>query len=574
MPDLSIFGSQNGEKMKRTLLLGALIGLGTSLAAQVNCQPLIQGAKDRIYQDISYLASDDLQGRKPGGEGIELAAAYIANRFEEIGLQPMMEDGYFQDFTIPDWVSFSDKNKFVFKGTEYRLVEDYFPAPWNENGSVTGKLVDVGFGISAPDLAYDDYAGKAEKQLVGKIFLIDISSPDGIHPHSKYLKYHDLGDRINLALEKGAVGVVLVNRKGMASDLEARFRKIHSRRLPVVYVSNADLALSLKNKKKVEFVTSAKENRILTKNILGLINNNANSTVIIGAHYDHLGLGGQNSLYAGDEPAIHNGADDNASGVAGILELATNLVADTTSGAKPNYLILAFSGEEIGLLGSSFFTESMVDLEIEPRYMINLDMIGRLEQSMVAVSGVGTSPIWKDLVRERACNELKLKTSESGVGPSDHTSFYYQEIPALHFFTGAHADYHKPTDDIEKINFEGEAQILGYILGLLYDTRDLENVPFTATKDESTKAPKFSVTLGVMPDYMFDGEGMRLDGVTTGKSAQLAGLQKGDVITKMGDVKIVDMTSYMKALGQFKKGDVTEVLYIRNGKEESARVEF
>ncbi len=560
--------------MKRRLLLGLLLGGMASAFGQVNCYTLIPGAKERLYNDIDYLASDDLQGRQPGTEGIELAASYIASQFDEMGLQSILEDGYFQDFTIPDWVSFGDQNNFVYKGTEYSLIQDYFPAPWSNNGSISGKMIDVGFGISAPDIAYDDYEGMTEKDLSDKVFLMDISSPDGIHPHSKYLKYHDMGERINQAREKGAKAVVLVNRQGMASDIEAKYRKIHGRRLPVVFISNVELASSLKNKKSVAFATNAEENRILSKNILGYIDNQASSTVIIGAHYDHLGLGSNNSLYDGAEPMVHNGADDNASGVAGMLELARNLISDTASGPKPNYLLLAFSGEEMGLLGSSFFAQNMKSLELEPRYMINLDMIGRLEKNYLAVSGVGTSPVWKDLVREKGCNELKIKTSESGVGPSDHTSFYYQEIPVLHFFTGTHEDYHKPSDDTEKINFEGEAQLLGYILGLLHDTRSMENFAFTPTKDESTKAPKFSVTLGVMPDYMYDGEGMRLDGITLGKSASKAGLQKGDVLTKMGDVKVVDMSSYMKALGQFKKGDETEIQYQRNGEEQTATVQF
>lgn len=560
--------------MKNTLLAGLILGGVVSLSGQVNCRQLLPDAKVRLYEDIQFLASDGLQGRYPGTEGIEMAARYIAEQYQSMNLVPILEEGYFQDFTIADWVSFGEKNRFEYRGIAYKIKEDFFPAPWNENGSIDGKMIDIGFGIVAPDLGHDDYEGLKPSKLEGAVFLMDISSPDGIHPHSKYLKYHDLGERINLAREKGASGVILVNQNGMASDIDARYRKIHSRRLPVVFISNPKLSTLLKNKKKVSFRTDASENRILAKNVLGMIYNNSESTVIIGAHYDHLGWGCEGSLYDGKERAIHNGADDNASGVAGILELARNLVADTSVGPKPNYLILAFSGEEMGLLGSSFFAENMQDLKLELRYMINLDMVGRLEQGMLAVSGVGTSPVWKDLVREKGCNELKIKTSESGVGPSDHTSFYYQEIPVLHFFTGTHEDYHKPSDDTEKINFEGETQLLGYILGLLHDTRSLENVPFTPTKDESTKAPKFSVTLGVMPDYMYEGEGIRLDGVTEGKPASAAGLQKGDVITQMGEVRVVDMQSYMKALGQFKKGDTTEVRYKRNGKEQTVKVNF
>ena len=560
--------------MKKLILPIFLVSFISSTYAQVDCAPLLEGAKERVYEDIKFLASDELQGRLPGTEGIEQAAQYIASSFEAIGLQTVVEDGYYQQFTIADWVSFGDKNALNFKGQDYVLAEDFFPAPWNENSSVSAKLVDVGFGITAPDLSYDDYEGMTQKKLQGKIFLMDISSPDGIHPHSKYLKYHDLGDRIAMARDKGASGVVLINQGGMASDIDIKYRKIHGRHIPVVFISNPDLAEALADKKKISFTTEASENRILTKNVMGFIDNQSEYTVILGAHYDHLGWGSESSLYAGEEPMIHNGADDNASGVAGILELARNLVVDTSSGPKPNYLILAFSGEEMGLLGSAFFAENMVDLNLETRYMINLDMVGRLENNYLAVSGVGTSPVWKDLVRESGCNELKIKTSASGVGPSDHTSFYYQEIPVLHFFSGTHEDYHKPTDDVEKINFEGETQLLGYILGLLHDTRSLENIPFTPTKDESQKAPKFSVTLGVMPDYMFDGEGMKIDGVTAGKPASKAGLEKGDVLVKMGDVKVVDMQSYMKALGQFKKGDKTEVTYIRKGKQLSSTVEF
>jgi hypothetical protein len=206
---------------KRILLAIALTG-AVHLQAQVTCYPLLDGAKNRLYEDINYLASDDLQGRQPGTEGIELAAAYIAEQFESMDLQPLLEEGYYQTFTIPDWVSFGAENRFEYGGDVYALAEDYFPASWNENGSVSAKTIDVGFGISAPDLEYDDYADIKPKKLTGRVFIMDISSPDGIHPHSKYLKYHDLGERIALAREKGAAGVILVNRQGMASDLELK----------------------------------------------------------------------------------------------------------------------------------------------------------------------------------------------------------------------------------------------------------------------------------------------------------------------------------------------------------------
>ncbi len=560
--------------MKNTMLLIFMLFSFSALNAQSNCEPLLEDAEKRLYDDISYLASDDLQGRRPGEEGIELARRYIAERFELIGLEPMEEasTGYEQVFTIPSKVTFGEENKLVYEEAEYALAKDYFPAQWTANGSVEGHTVYVKYGITAPELEHDDYAGLKPRKLKDKIFVMDISSPDGVHPHSKYLKYHNLGDRLALAREKGAKGVILVNLEGKASDMEPDYKKVHSRQLPVIFITDNELAASVKNKEKVSFTTHVKENRILAYNLVGMINNNAPTTVIIGAHYDHLGLGGEGSLFSSKEPTIHNGADDNASGVAGMLELARNLRHNENHDIKKyNYLFAAFSGEEMGLLGSSFFVENF---EQEPRFMINLDMIGRLEENQLAVNGVGTSPQWADLIREKACNDLRIKTSESGVGPSDHTNFYYKDIPVLHFFTGTHMDYHKPADDFDKINYAGEVKVLTYIYDLLHRSARLNDFPFTPTANETQQAPRFTVTLGVMPDYMFEGEGMRIDGVTEGKPAHKAGLQAGDIVVKLGEVKVVDMMSYMKALASFEKGSLTEVSYMREGKTFTVPIQF
>lgn len=558
-------------KKNLTCLLMAMAAL--PLAAQENCRPLLEGATDRLYQDISYLASDNLQGRKPGTEGIELAGQYLTQRFEELGLLPMdpSSDGYQQVFTIPSEVSFPDENALKVKGKSQSIREDFFPAPWTSSGSVTGKTLFVGYGITAPELEHDDYKKLKPSKLQDRIFVMDISAPDGIHPHSKYLKYHDLGERIELAREKGAKAVILVNLSGQANDLKPGYKKVHSRKLPVIFVPNTGLAENLKNNEELSFATEVKENRILTYNVVGKIDNQAESTIILGAHYDHLGLGGEGSLFSGDGPAVHNGADDNASGVAGILELAYNLGQGDPELSRYNYLIVAFSGEEMGLLGSVFFTDHM---KTEARFMINLDMIGRLEENQLAINGVGTSPQWAELIQEKGCDGLRIKTSESGVGPSDHTNFYYKDIPVLHFFSGTHHDYHKPADDVEKINFEGEVAVLSYIFDLLHRSSTLPEFPFTETANESQQGPRFTVTLGVLPDYMFDGEGMRIDGVTEGRPASKAGLKTGDVVVRLGEVKVVDMMSYMKALGSFEKGSKTQVSYLRDGQTFTAPIQF
>lgn len=252
------------------------------------------------------------------------------------------------------------------------------------------------------------------------------------------------------------------------------------------------------------------ENGITGYNVIGMIDNPGTELVIVGAHYDHLGMGEFSSLHRGEQ-AIHNGADDNASGVAAMMHLARVLFQKELA---RDVLFIGMSGEEKGLWGSNYFTKNAtVDLS-QVNFMINMDMVGRLDESKgLAVNGTGTSPIWNWLLDEVNEDSLKLIKSESGVGPSDHTSFYLQDIPVLHFFTGQHEDYHKPGDDAEKINENGILQVASIIERMIILMDDDEKIAFTKTKDESDN-PRFTVTLGVVPDYMYDGEGMRIDGVS------------------------------------------------------------
>ncbi|MBP9789675.1 MAG: M28 family peptidase [Bacteroidia bacterium] len=309
-------------------------------------------------------------------------------------------------------------------------------------------------------------------------------------------------------------------------------------------------------------------------NIIGYVDNKATSTIIVGAHYDHLGFGDEGSLYRG-EKAIHNGADDNASGTAALIELAKFVRAHGLK--NKNYLFLAFSGEEKGLLGSNYFVKHpTIDIK-QVSCMINMDMLGRLktDDKALIINGTGTSPQWKAWLDSIPTGDMRLKTTESGVGPSDHTSFYLQNIPVLHFFSGTHSDYHKPTDDESKINYDGEMQIIELIETLLRKANAADKMVFTKTKDdENEDAPKFKVTLGVVPDYAFEGEGMRIDGVTDGKPASKAGLQAGDIVIQLGENKVLDMMSYMKALGKFTKGETTKVKFIRDKTEIEKDITF
>ncbi|MEZ4911112.1 MAG: M20/M25/M40 family metallo-hydrolase [Saprospiraceae bacterium] len=306
------------------------------------------------------------------------------------------------------------------------------------------------------------------------------------------------------------------------------------------------------------------------RNVIGMIDNGADQSIIIGGHYDHLGYGAEGSLYSG-EPAIHNGADDNSSGVAGVLSLAQNLKKKHSK--KYNYIFICFSGEEKGLWGSNYYVKKVEPNAIQ--CMINMDMIGRLNgERKLAISGVGTTPEWKKTLESSNQTKLSLKLEESGMGPSDHASFYNAGIPVLAFFTGQHGDYHKPSDDAHLINYKGVEDIVHYIYNVVDKVDDMPKLPFVKTKDETKERMNFSVTLGVMPDYLFDGKGMKIDGVKDGKPAALAGMQKGDIVVKMGDIQVIDMQSYMKCLSHFKPGDKVSVIVLRDGNEMTKDVQF
>jgi len=312
------------------------------------------------------------------------------------------------------------------------------------------------------------------------------------------------------------------------------------------------------------------------QNIMAYLDNGAAHTIIIGAHYDHLGLGlDGNSTDANPQNKIHNGADDNASGTAGVLELARYFATNKTK-EKNNFLFICFSGEELGLYGSKYFTEHPTVSLASVNYMINMDMIGRLPASgELLVSGTGTSPVWEPVLQKLNTGKIKVKTDSAGLGPSDHASFYLKDIPVLHFFTGSHSDYHKPTDDWEKINYEGEAEVLSLIARLIESLDGEPKLKFLKTKNKQMgSARAFKVTLGVMPSYTSTEEGLLIDGVSDGKPAQKAGLMAGDVITAIGEVEIKNIQHYMDALGKFEKGQIVPVKVKRKGEVQTYLVTF
>tara|TARA_B110000263_G_scaffold104307_1_gene91080 strand:- start:3848 stop:5068 length:1221 start_codon:yes stop_codon:yes gene_type:complete len=361
----------------------------------------------------------------------------------------------------------------------------------------------------------------------------------------------------------------------LASDaLEGRETGTDSEKLAAKYISSKFEEYNLTKRGQEGYLqyfeATIKENphtqsvkrKITGINVVGYIDNKQQQTIIIGAHYDHLGYGHFGSLHDG-EKEVHNGADDNASGVSILINLANSL----TDIKNYNYLLIAFSGEEHGLFGSSYYAKNpTIDLE-KVRFMVNFDMVGRLnKENTLALNGIGTSSKWEDLINDANKFDFKLKTTESGIGPSDHTSFYLQDIPVIHLFTGQHEDYHKPSDDVEKINFNGMYKIHEYVKEIIIKSIEIDDFDFQKTKSDTTTAPRFKVTLGVMPDYLFDGKGMRIDGVSKGKTAEKFGILKGDIVVKIGDIDVNDMMGYMKGLSKFEKGNSTVVKINRQGK--------
>lgn len=314
--------------------------------------------------------------------------------------------------------------------------------------------------------------------------------------------------------------------------------------------------------------------QVQSANVVGFLDNHAEKTIVIGAHYDHLGMGDQgSSLMANSVGMIHNGADDNASGTAALLELA-HYFSKNQETEKHNFLFIAFSGEELGLMGSKFFCDNpSIDLK-NISCMINMDMVGRYrEEKGVAVGGYGTSSFWGKNVPTIASNlGLKYKVDSTGVGPSDHTSFYLKDIPVMFLFTGGHQEYHKPTDDANLINAVGEAKLLDLIVEVVDKLDEVQTIDFQKTTNPHSRstASSFKVTLGIMPDYSYDKGGVKIDGVTEDRPAFKAGILQGDIITKLGEYDIKDINDYMKALGKFEKGQTVDTEVKR--KEETIRL--
>ncbi|MEP7257151.1 MAG: M20/M25/M40 family metallo-hydrolase, partial [Flavitalea sp.] len=439
---------------------------------------------------------------------------------------------------------------------------DYFPFPFSAN-----KRIEAAVAVAL-----------AEKGVPWFTDLKDILEETSGNPHADLLE--TIQQKAKKVAAKGATALFIYNNtenKDLAFDGKT---KTEMAPIPVLYVARAarkkylgDESAMLDIKLKVDIGDKKRTGN----NIAGYLDNGAGHTIIIGAHYDHIGFGEDGEALS---PAfinqVHNGADDNASGTAALIELARLLKQSKKK--TSNYLFIAFSGEEAGLYGSKYFTEHpSIDLK-QVSYMINMDMVGRLNDSArsLTVGGYGTSPSWgQTLGSLSSAKYFSLKYDSSGTGPSDHTSFYRKNIPVLFFFTGLHPDYHKPSDDIDKINYTGEMYIVKYILDIIDKTSPISKLAFQQTRERQISgSARFTVTLGILPDYTFNGTGIRVDGVSAGRPAEKAGLQAADIIVQLADYSTSSLEQYMQALSTFKKGDKTKVLFKRGKELKQAEVEF
>jgi aminopeptidase YwaD len=511
---------------------------------------------DMLKTHVTALSSDSMMGRRAGTKGELMAGEYIMSRFRELDIEPVFSFSeasadqaiktYVQPFEIAETKHFETGTALSIDNISLEQLKDYFPLAFSGE-SVLDNTASVALQENGSVWFYD---------------LAELIEQSALNPHS------DIYDEI-LAIavksrERGAAALLMYNSAG--KDDVIRFIPSDKRApagIPLLYMTKDGMKKSLQDSigmHQFHIRVSMEKTKRMGRNIVGMINNNSEINIVVGAHYDHLGYGeDNNSLYAGSNKLIHNGADDNASGVAAMLEIARMLKKEKAK--KYNYLFVAFSGEELGLFGSKYFTAHCPVSLASINYMLNLDMVGRLNDSSktLTIGGFGTSPQWAELLKSSK-QTFVFKYDSSGSGPSDHTSFYKKDIPVLFFFTGLHHDYHKPSDDAEHINFKGQMELTKMIFQLVKNSEKTERLAFTKTRDrDMTAKSSFKVTLGIMPDYTYSGTGVRLDGVSAGKLAERAGLKEGDIILKIASYPISDIQAYMKVLGAFSKGDPASI---------------
>ncbi len=583
---------------------------------QLSVRPEAMNITSLLRTYIRSLASDEFEGRAPGTAGGNLAQAYIVNQFKKIGVRPLPasahSDGisYIQPFLYRTDMKLGMRNSCAIESramvegmTNMRAVppinmiwtvgQEYMPFGFSHDTTVTGDMIFCGYGISVAEVGYDDYANI---DVQGKIVIVLAGTPEPNNPHSKFAEFENIRRKALNAREHGAALLIVVEPSAEQSSsvqtmkvdrtgsggigvISANHHAVNQLLYPdkpvavlhrILQETKQPQSFAVSSRMTISVDVDAVESP--TGNVMGFIPGTdprrSNEYIVIGAHYDHLGYGGENSLYAGKDKRIHFGADDNASGTAGMLVLAERIARKPLS--RP-VIVLAFSGEESGLLGSAWFCKySPVPLS-HMIAMINLDMIGRMSNNQLSVMGTGTSPIWDGML-DTVSKQFKVRLAKTadGFGPSDHASFYAKDIPVLHFFTSLHEDYHRPTDTFDKIKYADEERVLRMVETIVQRIAFASQRPvFSKVASSATqRTGGFRVFVGTIPDYGDHPKGMKISGVREGSPAQKAGLKEGDILIEFGGQKITNVYDYTYALGRFKAGEKVMVIVLRGSAED------
>jgi len=556
-----------------TLLLATFV----AVAQQSETEP----SATTLQKHVSYLASDELDGRRTGTAGANDAARYIAREFERLGIRPapatdswkinVMSARYLQTFPYIGRVELGKNNVLSVRSGEtlnLHVGEDWMPLgiSANQTLNLTG-VVFAGHGITANELNHNDYKGTYSKNQVA---VIQKGTPDGDNPHGRFTTAGQLRFKVAAAQSAGVGALLIISSEDdLKNDALAHlnYDNVGLAGIPVAVISK-QAAEKLAKAKEVTLATDVVRAEVPAYNVIGVLEGSdpvlKNENIVIGAHYDHLGRGGEGSL-APRSGEIHHGADDNASGTAGVLELARIFSAQRPK-LKRTLVFIAFSGEEEGLLGSNYYVNHpLVPLD-KTVAMINMDMIGRMKDRKLVIGGVGTAKEWRQLLTVPN-GEFELTLNEDGYGPSDHSSFYSKQIPVLFFWTGTHSDYHKPSDTFDKINYNDEARILSLVARIVRDIDSAGQQPtFTTAKSDPPRGGGFRVYLGTIPNYADSNDGLLIDGVRDDSPAAKAGLKAGDKIVRIGNRDVKNVYDYTYALGEMKAGQ-EYVVEVKRGSE-------
>jgi hypothetical protein len=551
---------------------------------------------EELATHITYLASEQLQGRLPGTDGDIAATEYFRDQLASYGFKPVTGDG-FQEFEVAANVVAGENNSFELNGTLFTQDTDFAPVGFSGDGSAESEVIFAGYGfdLQHDEITWNDYS---DINVEGKWVLILRADPEVENNMSLFLEYSADRYKCMVAADKGAAGVLLVS--GTKYDARDQFNKLSRGEFPVPVpvisvkrelantileksgytveeledkLNNSRMPASFNTGTVVKASADIDQEMITTRNVIMQLKGEnpdlAGEYVIVGAHIDHLGTGGASSRRP-DTVAVHYGADDNASGIAAILEIAEYIAAQKNN--SRTIIMAAFAAEEMGLLGSKYMVDNLPVKPAAVNAMVNLDMVGRLKESRdLQAGGAGTSPSFREIIyRNIDTLSFNLAITEEGYGPSDHSSFYQKDIPVLYFSTGAHPDYHTPDDSPGKINYTGLDEISTSLAGLIIDLAGTgEKLAFkeAGPKQGVSRGTRMKgVTLGIMPDFAGNVKnGLRADVVTPGKPAAVGGMQNGDIIKSINGLKINNIEDYMFRLSNLENGETISVEVEREG---------